>query len=548
MADTITVDFNSLPRGVRDRFVAITKGAAPPAPVLWQKTSTKSKVVGLSFLLVLLAIVALFVVVAGFGDAWTELGVHEPLFVVVFYLPVAFVVLFVALTIARRLVVGSPFPFEPGRYLFPTDFVDARNATLRIVPTRSLTNFEGVHMHTNGSYTHTLLTFRFADATEQFSVRGKDAAQAATNAFWAGQQAVAAAAQAQDWQTIASLDPFFECRRTGIWQDTSGQAVDPGSRVKPVPAFFRWRAAVAALVALVTCPVVALARNLASDEVMFASVKRADSENAYDVYVRNGWRHVEEAKLARPVAAFREAKEKGTVSAIRHVLKAYPNSSVESDARAALHELYASTLRTFRTKASTSDPRLLPFMEQLISYLERNDTATVRVVFSPPTAGTLSQADAEFARKYSGGGRVVEPISPYFGEARSAPRERTIVDQLNKAFASIFPTDVLTLEQADATGKEPSISIAYAVGPSGDAYQSRDGNRVFVGIDVGFTMLMTIPDAPGALDFKLKVSPPDEFEYHYAPGSNQAEAAYTAMAERAFDEFSTKLEGVFFKS
>ena len=84
----------------------------------------------------LLAIVALFVVVAGFGDAWTELGVHEPLFVVVFYLPVAFVVLFVALTIARRLVVGSPFPFEPGRYLFPTDFVDARNATLRIVPTR----------------------------------------------------------------------------------------------------------------------------------------------------------------------------------------------------------------------------------------------------------------------------------------------------------------------------------------------------------------------------------------------------------------------------
>ena len=549
MSDIITVDFNSLPRSVRDRFVAITKGSVGPAPVLAEKTSTHSKVVGLGFLLLLLALVALFVVVVGFGDAWNDLGVHDPLVVGVFYLPAFFLLFFVALTIAKRLAVRSPFPFQPGRYMFPTDFVDARNGTLRIVPTRLLQNFEGVHHHTNGSYTHTLLTFRFPNSVEQFSVRGQEAAQAATNAFWGGQQALANAVQAQDWQTIANLDPFFESRRTGVWQEGANPA-DPGPRVKSVPVLFRWRAAVAALLALVAAPPIALARNVVSDESMFAEVKRIDSEESYEAYARTGWRHVDEAKAAQPIAAFREAKKKGTVSEMRRILKKYPGSPVEGEARAAIHDLYAATLRNFRAKASTTDPRMLPFMEQLLAYLERNDTSTVRVVFSPPTSSALSAADEDFADRYSGGGRIVEPISPYFDEARSTARERAIVEQLNKAFSSIFPTDVFTLEhaEAEATGKkEPAIAIAYTVGPSGDAYQSGDGERVFVGIDVGFSMQMTIPDKPESFDFKLSVSPPDQFRYQYAPGGNQAEAAYTAMAERAFDEFATKLQGVFFK-
>ena len=45
MSDILTVEFNSLPESVRNRFVAITKGAAGPAPLVAQKTSSKSKVV-----------------------------------------------------------------------------------------------------------------------------------------------------------------------------------------------------------------------------------------------------------------------------------------------------------------------------------------------------------------------------------------------------------------------------------------------------------------------------------------------------------------------
>ena len=182
--------------------------------------------------------------------------------------------------------------------------------------------------------------------------------------------------------------------------------------------------------------------------------------------------------------------------------------------------------------------------------MEKNDTSTVLVVFSAPTTASLAEADEFFKNRYGKGGNVVEPISPYFNGDRSSSREDAIVTQMNTAFASIFPNDVLRLKKADSTSgsKDPSIAISYTVAPSGDAYHSTDGNEIFVGIDVAFAMAMAIPSEARAFDFKLKVAPPDEFHYRYNQGESQAEAAYEAMAARAFDEFTTKLQGVFFEN
>jgi hypothetical protein len=551
MSDIRTVEFNSLPKSVRTRFVAVTIGTGGPAPLLSEKASSKTKIIGLSFVAALLAIIVLAMVVGGIGDLSSNVAIHSPLHVLFGYVPFVFLLFLVILVIVQRKVFGSPLPFQPGRYLFASDFVDARTGTLRIVPTKDLSDFKGTHMHTNGAYTHTQLNFVFQGATEQFVIRGQEAAQAAINAFWDSQKALAAAAQAQDWQTLEKLDPFFECRRLGAWGTGTAQPADGGPVVRTVPPLFRRRAVIAAAAAAILCPLLALGRNFVSDEMMFGKAKQADTEFAYGQYLRHGWRHGSEAKLAQPIAAFREAKKDATVSKMRYVLKTYPGSSVESDVRAALHGLYMKTFSDFRGKAATADARMLPFMARLIDYLEKNDTATVRVVFSPPSTGTLAQADAFFQREYSKGGKIVEPISAYFEPKNSAPREGSIVSRLNTAFAAIFPTDVLKLEQGAlgaASAKEPSISIAYVVGPSGRAYLSDDNQRVFVGIDVSFGMLMRIPGEGNRFDFNLKVSPPQRFGYRVRPGASQAEAAYNAMAERAFDEFTAKLQGVFFRN
>jgi hypothetical protein len=550
MPEIRTVEFNSLPKSVRERFVALTTGIATPAPALAERTSTGSKILGLSIGAALLGLLAIGVVGGGFGDLYKDFAIHDAAYVAVGYLPIFFLFFLVVLVIVNRRRMGSPYPFQPGRYLFPTDFVDARTGTLRIIPTRSLKDFKGTHMHTNNSYTHTQLNFVFEDATEQFVVRGQDAAQSATNAFWDSQKALSAAAQAQDWDAIAKLDPFAECRRTGKWD--GGAPNDGGPRVKEVAPWYRRRYVIAAVAAIVLCPLIALTRNYASDEKMFAIAKQFDTESSWGLYIDHGWRHIPEAKLAQPIAAFREAQKDATVSKMRRVLKTYPGSSIEGDARAALHGLYMKTFADFQQKASTADARMLPFMRRLIDYLEKNDTATVRVAFSPPSTGTLAQADAFFQREYSRGGKVVEPISKHFEPKSSGPRESSIVSRLNSGFAAIFPTDVLVLEQAAAgaapSGKEPSILIAYVVGPSGKAYVSDDEQRVFVGIDVSFGMRMRIPSDASPFDFNLKVSPPERFRYRVERGASQAEAAYNAMAERAFDEFTQKLQAVFFRN
>jgi len=466
------------------------------------------------------------------------------------YAPLLFVLALVILVIVKRKRFGSPFPFQPGRYLFATDFVDARTATLRIVPTRLLSDFKGTHMHTNNSYTHTQLTFTFGSTIEQFTVRGQDAAQAATTGFWDSQKTLTAAAQAKDWAAIEKLDPFYECRSRNVWE--GGTPADGGPSMKELPKWFRLRFAVAAVAALVLAPLIALGRNVVSDEMMFSKAKQYDTESSWGDYLDRGWRHKPEATLAQPIAAFREAKKDATVSKMRRVLKTYPGSSIEADARAALHGLYMKTFADFQGKASTADPRMLPFMRRLIDYLEKNDTATVRVVFTAPSTGTLAQADSFFQREYSRGGKIVEPISPHFEAKSSAPRELSIVSRLNSAFAAIFPTDILRLEYAapgsTPTGKEPLVSIAYVVGPSGKAYVSDDEQRVFVGIDVSFGMRMRIPNDANLFDFNLKVSPPERFRYRVERGGSQGAAAYSAMAERAFDEFNQKLQAIFFRN
>lgn len=556
MSDIMKIDFNVLPRSVRTRFIACTHGQATPAPLLSQKTSPKASLFGWIFGLLVFGLAALAVIFGGFGDYTSSSGVHSPLVVFLLYIPIGFLLFAAIFAIVQRIVVRSPYPYAPGRYLFSSDFVDARTDTLRIIPTRTLTDFKGVHHHTNGAYTHTQLTFTFeGGVVEEFSIRGKDAAQGAIDAFWNSQRAIAGAAQANDWQTVSQMDPFFEARRMNTWEGGKMEAgVDPNTTAKSTPAFFKWKWAAALVAALFVTPVVALARNLVSDEMMFSSAKSVDSEYGYKAYREHGWRHADEAKEKQPFAALRAARKANTVSELRRVVTEYKGSPVEADARSSMHELYTKTLSDFRSKASSNDPRMLPFMERLIAYLEKNDTATVRVTFDPPSNVALSDADTNFRNEFSGKGRTVAPISPYFNTTRSGPRETAIVSNLNTAFGKIFPTDILKLEQASSgaagsSSKEPTINIKYTVAPSGDAYTGQNDTRVYVGINVLFDMKMSIPNDSATFTFKLTVEPPDQFSYYTKPGESDPDAiVYDTMAQRAFDEFTTKLQGVFFKN
>jgi hypothetical protein len=537
--------------------------------------------------------------------------------------PAAMLVLYVAgigvtalsiLFLVRRVMLGSALPYKGGRFLFPMDFVDAQERILRVIPLNTMVDFRGVHQHTNGVYTGTTLTFTFeGGVSESFVIQGKERAEEVLRQLGDSRRRISEAVANSDADTIFRMDPFFEVRTRDLWSAQAPRDEDAQQpAAKHVGGLFAkgaiWGVSGAAA-AILAVPLWHM-RNVASDEAMFSSAKRSDTEWELKHYVDHGKRHVDEVREdLLPRAALREAKQTGTVSALRAFMRNYPNSVVDKEAHDEEHALFVKTLEDFREQASKDDPRLLPFIEKMLAYLEKNDTARVEARFESPTNEALTQVDTLLAKlgNEPGDTRKMVPVAPYFAEKVSVARESEIVRGLEKGFGAVFPADVMQIKHGPRIGEDgkplanqpappkkdpyarmrdldpkdpdylrelsalsgsthdsdddaaaskvpaPTLDIKYKVGWAGDFFTEEKGDRKFVGIVVNFHVAMKIPGETDTLEFDMAVQPPDHFTVNYSNpmygiGGGPSEGqVYNVMAARAFDELSIKMRKVFFR-
>ncbi|MDC3954053.1 hypothetical protein KEG38_09360 [Polyangium jinanense] len=610
MAEAKRVDFNALPREVRERLISCMQHQSYPYPLLSSVPSQGAAIAGW-FVLALLG----FIVVVGtlFYQYGREL---QPMPVMFLYFLGTAIVFLSILFLVRRVRLGSSLPYKPGRFLFPMDFINAEDRLLRVVPMSTLVDFRGVHQHTNGIYNGTTLTFTFEGGiTETFSIHGKERAEEVLRQLGDSQRQIREAAEARDIETLMKLDPLFEVRVKDTWavqaprdEDMQQPAAQSIGALFAKGTILGVSGAAAALLALPMWHM----RNVASDEAMFTNAKQVDREYEWEHYVREGKRHLDEARDEHlPRAALREAKEKGSVTALRDFLKKYPKSVVETEARDEIHTLFTKTLGEFREQASTDDPKLLPFMEKLLGYLEKNDTARLEARFEAPSTEKLDKVDellkSKLGGEIAGGGNIV-PVAPHFGEKVGVQREAEIVRSLQQGFEKVFPADVMALKQGPRIGPDgkplavqpkddrdpydrlrdaasskdpaqmraalavldardgkigkdpdagnveaPTIEVRYEVGWAGDFFTEDKGDRKFVGIVVDFHVVMKIPGQADKLEFDLPVQPPDHFTVDYTNpmygiGGGPSEGrVYDVMAARAFDQLSDKMRRVFFK-
>lgn len=609
------VDFNKLPKAVRERLIGCITGNYSPRPIHSERFS-QAGTVGWIFLLILCGGLMLWLITAGFASAYNSFSVQHPAFLIL-YVGAVFLSVYSVLAILRRAKLKALLPFTPGRYLFPMDFIDARQRMLRIIPLASLVDLQAVHHHTNGVYSYTQFSLTFeGGVVETFSLSNKSMAEAALQNLRAQRAAIGEAVQNRQIEVIQALDPFFEVRIHDAWDNPLPQpGFDVGPTAGELPAWLQKAALVSLAPALVLAPLVWFLRNRLSDDAMFENAKAQNTERAFESYLYHGQRHAEDvrenyiwkAALADankdgtsaalrefvkkypaspasndvrtdklPRLAFKEAQEKGTVSALREVQKEFPGSVVDADVKKEIHALFASTLTAFKGQASTADPKMLPFVERLLVYLETKESPDVKVSFRIIKSPSLAAADKILASSapavpalpgLSGAGTVAA-ASSHFSEERSQKREAAIVTVLQQAFGTIFPSDVLNLEQGErrteATPKgamvsEPTIDIDYEVGWSGSTYSSEKSGREFVGIKMDFQAAMRLPGEPEkeALKFKLAVEPPEHFTVNYSSpfidrtllesAGPSDTTVYEVMASRAFEQLSAKLRGVFFK-
>jgi hypothetical protein len=597
MSSVRTVDFNSLPQHIRERLVASFQKQGWPQPILSHTPSFGCAAFGWGFLALNAMSISLGALAYGFGERRQDAagilahGLGAGLFIAS------------VLMIVRGILLRRSLPFPPGRYLLPLDFIIANDRMLKVIPMSSMVNFQGVHQHTNGAYTGTTLTFTFeGNISESIVVQGKHLAEQAMGMLRQSREEVSAAAQARDSAKLQQLDPLFEIRMSDAWNSLTPRAPHEISPpvAKALPGFLQTK--MIWIMALVAVPVIGVpvwgVWNIVSDELMYSNAKTTDSVYGYERYLFTGVRHAEEIRSTLlPKAALKEAKRKGTVTALRDVLKKYPKSIIEEDTKKEIHNVFEKTRKDFHDQASTTDKRLRPFMDKLIDHLEKNEANQVEVRFHSPSSATLEAVDLLLKKKSAdplGEGKVI-PVAPHFSDSDNVSRETVIVTRLGEGFSAIFPADIMTLAngvriaeknaeeplllgtaakpvkkpvgktppqpekpKVDVAGiKVPTIDIRYRVGWAGDIYSETTGTRQFVGIVIQFQVAMVVPGESDIFDFDLEVVPPDKFtvkesSYGGLLGARKDDGpsegrVYDVMAARAFDQLSTKLQTVFFK-
>lgn len=564
MADSVRIiHFNALPEKARERLVSCFKGEGAPEPIVSLQTATGGQM--LWFACVALGALVASVVMAfiGFG-VYDEVEVFQDFFWLLGYLAVAFIGFYGVFALLRVWRTRRAFPYPPGLYLFPMDVIDARSDQLKILSMASMTDFRGVHHHTNGVYGHTLLHFTFeGNVRHTFMVRGKDKANRLLEDLAGRQRLVQSALQEQKFELLAAMDPLVEARVNGAW-DRLGPKAPPkheivgGTLAGSVPVVLRYASVPALIFAMMAAPALWGARNAASDELAFRGARAVHSEAAYQDYLRwsAGWLHADEVRAKHmPNAAYGEAKARKSVTAMRDFLKRYPKAGYKKKARKQIARLYKAALKDFKKQSAKDNKALLPFMKDLLAYLEEHGTPDVRVRFRSPDEGALSEIDGALTGKGD-----IAPVAPYFTLKRNMQRESIIAGSLQRGFAAVFPEDILSLDQGKRLPKKrskkvknPTIEVVYTITPSGQIYESKQSKRAFVGIKVDFDVSMRVPGRKKALDFDLSVEPPDRFRVSYSTmntfgtGDGPSDGkVYDVMAALAFEKLSTHMRTVFF--
>ncbi|MGF1468851.1 MAG: hypothetical protein ACFCGT_22220 [Sandaracinaceae bacterium] len=560
-----TIPFNALEPATRRRLVESIAGSGAPAPLLASGSARISAVVGW-------ALLSLLGVAAALGLAAHDFGqVHrftQPLWLMAAYAALAVLAAWGALRAIRVLVLARRLPFARGNYVFPTDVVLATSSKLTIVSLGSLAKLDAVHRYVNGVYQQTELTMRFeGHRSVVFSVRGRDKAEQVLLDLRVARMRVAEAVERRDLEALRALDVFFEARGTEAWRAGAvaareAKAASGAPLARPVPPLIEHALAVS-LAAVVLAPPAWLARNLASDQAAYATATARGSVADLEAYAENGgWRAAQVIAHDLPEAAFREARQSGTVSSLRRFVSRYPDNPHVGEARAAIHERFVQVRRDFLASAASGDPRMPRFMGHLLDWLEAHDSPPIEVRFFAPSADALRAIDLNLGRlaQEEGVRGGIAPVSVHFTPERSAQRETSITRGLQRGFAAVFPEDVMALRhavrtaEAEATARldRPTFDVRYVLQPSGAVYTSDRSPRGFVGIHVDFAIVMRVPGSAAPWSIEVPVEPPEHFTVHRfgaAPGTHphQDGLVYSVMADRAFANLGNELALRFFR-
>ena len=341
--------------------------------------------------------------------------------------------------------------FPPGTYLFATDLIDARDGVCTIYNLDAVTDLRAKAVHEGTKISDSVIEFVFGHDVVDIRVLGKQTAQLTINKFWPAREALLTAEGAAEWDAVAELDPLYEPRRMGGWEQVCRPPAAPSTAHTIIgsnagrgplglhPSVVR----VGTIAAVVAAPVLWFASNLGHDALAFSRARSRDTVAAWKEYLnRDNPRHYYEAKnIHLPQAALRAAAKEDTATALRNFLAKYGDSSAAPEAERALHERYERAV--LRVKAEVSEPARDATIS-LLRWLDRNHTNLVEVRFGASSAVLMSAID-DFIGDLFIEQRLsvpIAPVGPSLAPEIMARRQTELIAEVRKGFASIVSSDL----------------------------------------------------------------------------------------------------------
>lgn len=568
------LDFYRLPRPVQDRFAAATRRTAPPAPLLYQKAPRRTVWAFLGGS-ALLAIIAVLLLRAGYGDIGSSLALHGAKMIVVdllLWVGVAYGVVH-AMAMLRA---DEALPYKTGTYLFPGCVVEALGPVLRVWAVGEAESVESVSTPSPG------VAFRMRDGSRVVvAARALEDAQRAERALATVRAELTRALAEDDAHVLAEMDPLHD--------SAMSSPIGPTEPMKPSVAIWtRFDWAVAAGVGVALGLVLVQTRNSMSDEAMFRAVATQGTADAYEEYLAQGHKHAEDVRdvlLPRVQLAQAEAqgvdatesfaqahpgskiqpeidaalrrvllgelaraKAVGTVGALDDFVKKHPHSGLDPELAAARHALYSQALSAWKNKAKP-DAATSAFMERLFAWGEKSSNPAVQVVFRQRPSKTIDDADEKIKKNQRYPGVDALP-SRYVKVDALRTREQRVAQDLVRGFTNEIPADVLSMSvgaplDGDAQPPVPALVVEYSPEWSqGSLTLNMKPLTIFAGLNFAFTATFSAPDAGQPLVLKTKAWRSAELWRIKPEGMGREDyeqKVYDSMIDASFDQLDKKL-------
>ena len=587
------IDFYKLSREKQERFLASTKGTAPPAPVV--KTAGdggRSLRWAAASGVALLALLVVFLL--RFGVLGASLAVHGPAFLGI-YAVLLFAIPYCALRAFGSFGAGKTLPYKPGVYVFPMCLVDAREKVLGVF---AMTDLANVSKASAGGALR--LSFK-GGGSFAFPVREAADADLVNRSVDNAREQVKHALTTSDDSELVTLDPFYEAKRG--WTSPIGPQVPLADRA---PAWRKYDWMLAVVCAATLGPTLWFLHNKSSDDSMLKKATAIGTPEAFESYLSVGKRHKDEVSTTLlPRAELHRAVAEQTVEAVQAFLATHPNSAIDAEAQAALrvallrelakakkgaslaslaafekkypnhhlerevaaarHELYAAAVARYAAIAASDKPELSAFVARLAKVLETRGPQ-VSVVFHREVSPALAQADKLMARLPTNRAYGPNQVTKHFDE-NPDPKEADVVAALDASMLRLFSPDLVDVKlagalddaaQAALAAKQPLLVVRYRFGWLGVAYPDYKLKRAFAGVTVSGESVFSLPDAGATWKTKIEVPPQRTLPLEYtakhpaltAPHADDADpdpGVYHAEDLRALDHITTLLERSLFK-